>query len=102
MNDNTNKPITVCACGCGRALTAQEIKLTIEGNIIEWDGRKQMKCVTLDYCSIGKELVENSLKKSIREVVDTEEKLREIDALDKLQREMNKQNQHPVPSGLTT
>jgi len=102
MKMGDDKPITVCACGCGRALTAQEIKLTIEGNIIEWDGRKQVKCVTLDYCSIGKELVEKSLKTNIRDAVDTEDKLKEMDALDKLQREMNKQNKHPVPSGLTT
>ena len=92
--------IALCA-HCGKALTAPEIKLTVKGNLIAWDERQERANVTRDYCLAGKVEFEKIQKRSIRDARNQEEEIRQMDALDKLQKEMNKKNS-VVPAGRPT
>jgi hypothetical protein len=95
-----NELIAVCA-HCGKAMTAKEIKLTVKGDLIAWDERQERSNITLDYCLDGKIAFEQIEKRSIRDARNREEELRQMDALDKLQKEMNKKN-GAVPVGKPT
>jgi hypothetical protein len=87
----TEEPIAICQ-HCRKALTPSEIKLTVRGNIIAWEERQEKSNITLDYCADGKREFEDTQAMTIRKAVNREEELRQMDALDKLQQEMNKKN----------
>jgi hypothetical protein len=76
-------PITVCA-HCRKPLTAFEVKATFEGMLTVWDSREKRSGVTLDYCADGLREVEEAIQTSIRDALERDEKIRAMDAEDKL------------------
>jgi hypothetical protein len=94
-----NEPIAICA-HCKKTLTASEIKLSVKGNLIKWDERQERSNVVLDYCIDGAREIEQTFQMTLRKAAEREEAIRQMDALDKLQRGMNKKN--GLPTGLPT